>query len=174
MGSCKLYGPKKSYYNYHKGIYEFIGTKKDCDQRRQRIVIDDQKSIQYGLIANCQIDNSKTGDCILFKMGTVKLISEYQNDYIIKQTIYKPIYDSIGINNMYPDMSKENVFTYSKTNNHVYPLGKIDSIMISQSIIHKKFQDCGIEYLRTIKGFYIDTILIPNEKFKKSKYFMTI
>jgi hypothetical protein len=172
--SCNQYSSKGRYYNYHRGV-RIIESGKNfkCKQKRQIITIDNMIDKQYCLISKCDINDPIDGDCGIFSLGTSKVILEYENNLIKRQLTYKPIYDSVALNNINPYLSNKIKFTYSVNRKESYPIESIDSIMISQMIIHKKLK-CGVEFLQAIKGFYLDTIFIRNEKIKKVKDFMTI
>jgi hypothetical protein len=154
-----------------KGIVRFTGKKgSECDQHRQLVVFDDLKGKQFSLVAVCNLSVPYTGSCGVFKAGTFKTVFEYNENFIVKQTYYKPIFDSIEFLKIYPTVNRD-IF-YHIASKPIFFLERVDSLMISRLLNYKKDNDCYKEYLNTIKGFYLDTVIIRDDKEKKFKNFV--
>ena len=162
---------KKTENSPGKGVIRFTGKKgSECDQHRQLVVLDDLKGKQFFLVAECNLAVPYNGSCGVLKAGTFKTVSEYKDNFMVKQTYYKPIFDSSEFLKIYPTINRD-IF-YHIASKPTFSLVRVDSLMISTLLGYKKDGECYKEYLSTIKGFYLDTVIFRADKQKKFKNFV--
>jgi len=137
-----------------------------CGSCGERIVIDQLKGKQYSLLINCKVEDEYSTLCTPMRLGTQKLVLEYEREKIISETYYKPVYDTNTLKKMFPLINKMEYYDSTLFSNPVLPLDGIDTLLINSFYRSSKKEGCSSQHLKLITGF----ILVKKETDKKDIY----
>jgi hypothetical protein len=111
--------------------------------------------------------------CTELRIGTQKHIDNYIRNTIRQHSIYRPVYDTIELKKMYPNLDRESYFDTLMLSRQIIPLTNLDSMLINQALAFKGNTTCNNYHLKLIRGFIFvrtDEVKVKKEKdFKTSK-----
>ena len=133
-----------------------------CGGCGQRVLIDNLNGEQQTLQVEC---NLEWGCCRMCMFGTEKHIDKYSSKFIVQRTIYKPIYDTTNLKNLFPKLRREAFFDSTQFSNPTLPLTFFDTLLISHALSYAVDTACKKSYLSLIRGFVF--VKTENVKYKK-------
>jgi hypothetical protein len=137
-----------------------------CGGCGQRVLIDNLKDEQQTLQVEC---NLEWGCCRMCMFGTEKHIDKYSGKFIVQRTIYKPIYDTISLKNLFPKLERVAFFDSAQLLNPILSLTSSDTLLISRALSYVVDTTCQKSYLLLIRGFVF--VKTENVKYKKAVNF---
>ncbi len=121
-----------------------------CGGCGQSVVIDSLNGVQHVLHVEC--DFAK-GCCRACMFGTEKIINKYSGKFIVQQSRFRPVYDTVALKKMFPGIRSSVYFDPVLLNNSMMPLTTMDSMLISRAINDTTVTNCDRAYLSLLIGF---------------------
>jgi len=135
------------------------------------VINDNLNGEQYSLLINCKIDDRNSRYCTEMQLGTQKHIDAYKKNFVRKHSIYRPVYDTLELKKMYPNLDREAYFDSTMLSGQFIPLTSLDSALIKKALDFKSDTTCHNNHLKLIRGFVF--IRTDKVKMKKEKDFKT-
>lgn len=133
-----------------------------------RFVLDNLEGEQISLIAMNDITDHYCRICNAHSIGTQKLIESYSGNFVNKNFLFKPVYDTIKLKKLYPNLDRKAYFDSTVIGKLVIPLNRLDSILINTAFEQKMDSNRRLDYLHLIRGFVL--IDSSNTKYKREKF----
>jgi hypothetical protein len=132
-----------------------------------RIVFDNLQNERQSLLAMNDIMDLDCRLCNDHRIGTQKSIETYNDRFVYKYSLFRPVYDTNELKKQYPNIDRAAYFDSTIAKNSILPLTSLDSVLISRALEQKNDSTCKIDYLRFIRGFvFVDS---TDVKIKKEK-----
>lgn len=143
-------------------------TSQNSTTRQRRIIIDSLNGIQYTLYVNCAPGSEYGYRFLPRQMGTQKRVMVYKGEYEIAEYIYRPVYDTVALLQMFPKMERKEYFDTSLNYNKIINLTKIDSLLMDR-FIQQQDSSCEAKQLNLIRGFVLVDEDHQSSKYKREK-----
>ena len=157
LHSCVNYATVRSVKNNEEKIALQDYYSPCCGSCGQRIVIDKKNGEYNALQVNCILDDDYSTRCTPYQIGTQKQIMRYKKKKIISISFYRPVYDTIELKKIYPNLKKENYFDTALISKPILPLTNLDSMLIEKYFEMTTKKSCNDNYIKLIKGFIFVT-----------------
>ena len=142
-----------------------------CGWCGQRVIIDNLNGEQQSLLINCKFEDMYSRYCTELKIGTQKHIDIYKGNLIRQHSIYRPVYDTIELKKLYPNLDREAYFDTLMLTRQILPLTGLDSMSIAKALAFRGDSSCNNKHLELIRGYIFvrtDEIKVKKEKDFKS------
>ena len=137
----------------------------------QNIIVDDLKGEQQSLLIMCNIESRGCRLCTAFWMGTQKSIANYNGKFVRKYSIFRPVYDTISLKKVYPNLDRGTYFDTLMLSRVFLPLTKTDSVLFTKALEFKS-DTCKTNFIKFITGYILVStreVNFKKEDFKSPK-----
>jgi hypothetical protein len=142
-----------------------------CGWCGQRVITDNLNGEQQSLLINCKFEDTYSRYCTELRIGTQKHIDIYKRNFIRQHSIYRPVYDTIELKKMYPNLDRESYFDTLMLTRQIINLTVLDSMLINKSLDFKGDTSCNNNHLKLIRGYIF--VRTDEVKMKKENDFKT-
>jgi hypothetical protein len=136
-----------------------------CGWCGQRVITDNLKNEQTSLLINCRTEDMYSRLCTEWQIGTQKHVDVYKRNRVIQHAVYRPVYDTTRLKQLYPNIDRETYFDTLMISRQMIPLTRLDSMLIERALAFQGDSSCNKDHLRLILGY----VFVRNDKIKGKK-----